>query len=367
MNESLPSVATTEDLARELGLSRWAVSRALNGHAGVSAATRARVRAALARTGFEPNAHARGLRGGRTGLVGLALPAWTDPAWTALAAGLCEGLLVRGRHPAPVLTAGDPAGEARALASFVARGVEAVLMLGSTTTTVMAPSSSSPFAPPLPPAWAELRRRGVPVVLVEPTGAATHGRVTGAPCSDADVVAASPATVRTDHRAAAELVAAHLHAAGHHRVGLRGFGGSRERPRADALRAACATWGLTCGEEPQTNSTAASPRGRGRPGSAPTAFVATDDLTALRLLLELRAAGRAVPESCSLIGYGDDPAGALSQPALTTVDPQRSQLVTRTLELLDELRRWPPGEVEASTTWVAPLLRRRGSVAAPRS
>ena len=96
--------------------------------------------------------------------------------------------------------------------------------------------------------------------------------------------------------------------------------------------------------------------------AAPTALVTADDLTALRVMCELRADGRTVPGDLSLVGYGDEPAGSLSAPALTTVDPQRSQLVARTLELFDELRR-DPGGVQAGSLWIAPLLRCRGSVA----
>ena len=44
------NITSTAELARHLGLSRWAVSRALNNHAGVSAATADKVRAAMAET-----------------------------------------------------------------------------------------------------------------------------------------------------------------------------------------------------------------------------------------------------------------------------------------------------------------------------
>ena len=103
-------------------------------------------------------------------------------------------------------------------------------------------------------------------------------------------------------------------------------------------------------------------RHRQSPSGAPTAIVTSDDLGALRFLNELRASGRTAPKDCSIIGHGDEPAAALAAPALTTVDPQPGQLVARALELMDELLR-DPGGIEAGTSWIAPLLRCRGSVA----
>ncbi len=366
-------LSDTSALARRLGLSRWAVSRALNGQPGVSGETRARVRAAAAQAGFEPNAHARSLRGAGPRLVGLTLPAFRDAGGAVVAGELGAGLLVRGLQPDWTLGAGEPAGEARAWTHHAARRAVAVLVLGARS----APPGGGAAASP---AWLDLRRRGVPVIFVEPAWGEEPDDLT---------------VVRSDHRAAASLVAGHLHAAGHRRVGLRGFG-EREQPRALALQAACEARGLSCGAVADGAGAAGDPTPRGGarrtrqsslsvqparlavpprespspgPGTArrgqlaatPTALVAADDLTALRVLCEHRAAGRTVPQDGSVVGYGDEPAGALAAPALTTVDPQRSQLVARTLELLDELLR-DPGGTRAGCLWIAPLLRCRGSV-----
>ena len=340
--EGLPD---TRALARRLGLSRWAVSRALNDQPGVSAETRARVRGAAAAAGFEPNVHARGLRGAGPELTLLAVPNLRDSPWTSLASGLCEGLIIRGVQPDwALLGSGEPGAEDRAWARAVARRATALLVLGAVSPPTMPDAGSHP-------AWSELGRRGVPVIFVEPTWVEEPDGLT---------------VVRSDHRAAAALVASHLQAAGHRRVGLRGFG-ARERARAAALHAACGARGLSCEEESSSSPSPrpGSSRRRGRPAAptaAPTAVVTADDLTALRVMCELRARGLKVPADCSLVGHGDEPAGFLCAPALTTVDPQRPQLVARTLELFDELRR-DPGGVQAGPLWVAPLLRCRGSVA----
>ncbi|MGJ6980133.1 LacI family DNA-binding transcriptional regulator [Aestuariimicrobium soli] len=64
---------TITDLARSLGLSKSAVSNALNGRPGVSEATRERVRAAAEGTGWRPNALARALSTGHAGAFGLCI------------------------------------------------------------------------------------------------------------------------------------------------------------------------------------------------------------------------------------------------------------------------------------------------------
>lgn len=65
---------TLKDLSATLGLSMTTVSRALNGHADVSEATRRRVRAAAEAAGYVPDPRARALATGRAMAIGHVLP-----------------------------------------------------------------------------------------------------------------------------------------------------------------------------------------------------------------------------------------------------------------------------------------------------
>ena len=66
---------TLDDVARTSGVSRATASRALNGHAKVNADVRARVVLVAEQLGYRPNTAARSLASGRSGVLGLVLPA----------------------------------------------------------------------------------------------------------------------------------------------------------------------------------------------------------------------------------------------------------------------------------------------------
>lgn len=71
-------MATLKDIARLLDLSITQVSRALNDHSDVSEETRLRVKDAARAMNYHPNASARKLVSGRSGMVGLVVPHHRD-------------------------------------------------------------------------------------------------------------------------------------------------------------------------------------------------------------------------------------------------------------------------------------------------
>ena len=88
---------TIADIASRAGVSKVAVSYALNGQPGVSEATRARIVAIAEEIGWQPNSAARALNGARAHTVGLALcrPArflGVEPFFMELISGI-EGVL----------------------------------------------------------------------------------------------------------------------------------------------------------------------------------------------------------------------------------------------------------------------------------
>src|ERR1700722_14061677 len=84
---------TITDIAQRAGVTMAAVSFALNGQPGVSAATRERILAIAEEVGFQPNSAARALTVGKAGVFGLVIgrPARTlgiDPFFMQLISGI---------------------------------------------------------------------------------------------------------------------------------------------------------------------------------------------------------------------------------------------------------------------------------------
>src|SRR5258708_5519350 len=65
---------TLADIARELGVSKMTVSRAINDNPLISSQTRARVLEVAKRLNYQPNQHARALATNRSYLIGVVIP-----------------------------------------------------------------------------------------------------------------------------------------------------------------------------------------------------------------------------------------------------------------------------------------------------
>ena len=79
-----------KDVAARAGVSIKTASNVVNGYVHVAPATRARVQAAIDALGYVPNLAARQLRGGRSGVIALAVPDLPAPYFAELA-----GLIVQ--------------------------------------------------------------------------------------------------------------------------------------------------------------------------------------------------------------------------------------------------------------------------------
>lgn len=97
---------TIADIALRAGVSKGAVSYALNGRPGISEVTRQRIRKIADDLGWYPNSAARALSGARAGACGLVLarPARTlafEPFFMELIAGIETELLASLGRPHP--------------------------------------------------------------------------------------------------------------------------------------------------------------------------------------------------------------------------------------------------------------------------
>ena len=88
--------ATMKHVAELAGVSIKTVSNVVNGHPYVNAQTRRRVEEAIEELRFVPNATARSLRSGRSGVVALALPELHAPYFAELAHHVVRAAGTRG-------------------------------------------------------------------------------------------------------------------------------------------------------------------------------------------------------------------------------------------------------------------------------
>lgn len=124
-------MASLADIAREAGVSKTTVSLILNGKAEqyrISARTAERVKGVAAEAGFTPNALARGLRTRRTGTIGLVVADITTTFFSRLAHQIEVAAQEHGYHVIIANTSDDPATEAWAVETLLAKSVDGLIL-----------------------------------------------------------------------------------------------------------------------------------------------------------------------------------------------------------------------------------------------
>ncbi|MEI2268725.1 LacI family DNA-binding transcriptional regulator [Microbacterium sp. No. 7] len=138
------------DVARQLGISRSAVSFALNNEAQVSRETRERVIAKAAELGYRPNAGARALAGQKTDLFGLVTDIVSTPFAGDLIAGAQEWFWNHGKSLIIAGTATPERPDARSIEMMLEHRVGGIMIATTWNRPIEVPASLA----------------GVPVVLV---------------------------------------------------------------------------------------------------------------------------------------------------------------------------------------------------------
>jgi len=311
-----PIVSTTA-LARHLGLSRWTISRVLNGHSEVKEETVRRVRAAMKELDFIPNPMARGLRGARTGMIGVCFQGFDIPIFVQKIAVL-QGALRRAGYRALIeLTDHDPELEREVVHHFSAVKVEGVVLVGGPT-------------PGDPAGVVEfLRDRDIPTVVIDP----------GFPVS--------LPSVAVDRYAGMRSVLVHLLALGHERFALIGldpkaiYGASRwkgvesmvvdrglsmEGQFINLVESGGGAMDYDCGHRLAERLLGMADR--------PTAVIALNDQIAIGVMARLQQSGLRVPRDISVVGFDNLEVAARVTPGLTTVDQKVVDLMETAVAVL---------------------------------
>ncbi len=122
---------TIADVAREAGVSRQTVSRALNNKGEISSDTLRRVREVIERLDYRPSSIARGLATRRTLTIGLVVPDIANPFFADISRGADDAAHAAGYSLLLGNTVEDPGREAVILRSLEQRGVDGVVLCSS--------------------------------------------------------------------------------------------------------------------------------------------------------------------------------------------------------------------------------------------
>jgi DNA-binding LacI/PurR family transcriptional regulator len=332
---------TIDDIARRAGVSKGAVSFALNGRPGVSSETRRRIQAIAAELGWQPNSLARALSDGRADVLGLVVdrPARTlglEPFFMQLISGI-EATLSAASVGLLLQMTEDPEAEIAIYRKWWAQHRVAGVF-------VVDLRADDPRVSVLE----ELRLPAV--VIGGPEGA---GRL--------------PA-VWSDDAAAIDAVVEHLVGLGHRTIArVAGPRGLRHTGvRTTAMREAAARLGVVSvtvhadySGEGGEKATLALLRGPRRP----TAIVYDNDVMAVAGTSAARESGVDVPSDLSVVAWDDSALCLLARPHLTAVSRDIAAFGARAARcLLDLVQGGEVGDAQEAM----PRLVHRGSTAAPR-
>jgi LacI family transcriptional regulator len=306
--------ATIRDIAREAGVSVATVSRVVNGHPNVSAATRESVLRHVRAHGFTTNLSARALAQGRTGLVGLTIPFVHPEYFASITTAIAEALYEQGMRAVVCPTMHDHERELTLIERLRHGATDgAILLLPSETREELA----------------ALHDEGFPFVVVDP----------------AVRLGAETAVVSATHFAGAHEATEHLLALGHRRIGAitgpAGWLASEER--LAGYRTALAEYGIAVG--PELAAVADFNADGGRDATRrllalpdpPTAIFAFNDDMALAALRVAQERGLLLPRELSIVGFDDSARARIVTPSLTSVRQPLEQMGRRSVELLGHI------------------------------
>ncbi|WP_120521239.1 LacI family DNA-binding transcriptional regulator [Arthrobacter celericrescens] len=311
-----------EDVARLAGVSHQTVSRVLNAHPHVSAATRARVERAIADLGYRRNTAARSLVTRRSQAIGVlgAGMGFYGPANTLL--GVQQAAREQGYSVSMAsLSRVTPSGIRDALEHFMLQPADGIVVIAPHETMLAA-----------------LRSIDVPVPLVT-VGFGAAG--SGADGFGAAVFGADgrPGDVAVDQAAGAAHAVRHLLDLGH--TSIAHISGPPDwidaAARTEGWRHTLAGAGLAPGPLLQGDWSAGSGYRAGLELAASaqaTAVFAANDQMALGALRAFSEAGLRVPEDMSVVGFDDQPEAAYFVPPLTTVNQGFKELGARCIGML---------------------------------
>ena len=299
-----------KDVAREAGVSTATVSHVINETKYVTDTTRLKVRNAIEKLNFYPNAHARTLASGRSNIIGLLVSDISNPFFPELIKSIEAAAFEYGYNLMLFNTNYD----AKRAADYVRRLIELKVAGVALMTAELEPALID-----------ELIKKQVRVVF-----------------NDIGIVTEYMSNIILDYSTGIEEAIRHLVSLGHERI-AHIAGSSRIRSgniRRDAFIEAMKRY-LPNQQKPliyegdfrfESGRMAATEILNLK--KLPTAVVAANDMMALGAMQEFKANGLTIPQDISIVGFDDIAFASMSEPALTTVCSPRVEIGRRAVEAL---------------------------------
>ena len=334
-------MATMDDIAKAVGVSKTTVTNALSGKTNVSAAMRQRIQRYAEEIGYRPNTLARSLAKGKTSMLGLVVHSLDNPFYPEVADAVANFAREAGYQTVLCTTGENPELGRQQLERLISQWVDGCLVMERT----------------LDLATVEYYfQQGLPLVLCD---------------WQLQEVSAEIPLVRGDFFHAGALAARHLLDLGHRQIAV-----IVDQPgqilRLQGFCSVLQSAGLTLPDEMLEQGDSSQESGYHAAkrlfahATRPTAIFASTDLMAIGALDALLDEGLRVPQDVSLIGLDNIRVSSYIRPTLTSIAIPKDQLARQALTLLfDQID--GTGEQNAPMTrLIEPRLVAGQSTARPR-
>jgi LacI family transcriptional regulator len=305
---------TIREIAGLAGVSIATVSRVVNGRGDVAPETRELVTRVIREHGYTTNRSARALSGGRTGLVGWAMPLVRADYFAAILAGALEAVYEEELRMVLCTTLHEHDREVSLLERLADGTTDGGIIL-------LPEESSNELV--------ALQQSGFPFVVVDPRVPLNEG-----------IPAVSAA-----HRAGAKAATDHLLALGHRRIGhISGRAGwAATEERIEGYHGALAAAGVLPTSDLVAEGNYETPSGFAAANvlldlpDPPTAIFAANDNMAAGVLRAARERELSVPGDLSVVGFDDAELATVVSPQLTTVRQPLAELGRTAVSLLTRM------------------------------
>ncbi|NKB53100.1 MAG: substrate-binding domain-containing protein [Rhizobiaceae bacterium] len=300
---------TSADVARAAKVSQSAVSRTFTRGASVAQETRRKVLKAADELGYRPNALARSLISGKSGIIGVLVAYLDNQFYPVVIEKLSRSLQAKGYRVLLFMT--DQGDQDAVVKDMLQYQVEGVVMASAHLSSQLAQQCAD---------------NGIPVVLFN------------------RYIATSPAnSVTSDNLDGGRMVADYLIRGGRKRISfIAGFeDSSTNRDREAGFYKGLAEHGAVCysrgvGAYTQEGAAQAARELFGETKKPDAVFVANDHMAFAVMDVLRNELNLHIPDDVSVVGYDDVPQSAWKAYDLTTVEQPSGPMIDATVDILLE-------------------------------